>query len=127
MPGNPDAPAQEIMRALAAALQWRTHFPHGVTDWSVQPLPSYYDLLAPHATRVDLWSTEYLHVLPDHEAMVEWYRGSGLRPYLDALPRETFRAAFCNDFLAGIRRAYPAQSDGRVLFPFQRIFVIAYR
>jgi trans-aconitate 2-methyltransferase len=58
---------------------------------------------------------------------VAWYRGSGLRPYLEALPRDSLRDAFCADFLAGVTRAYPAQPDGRVLFPFQRIFIVAYR
>jgi trans-aconitate 2-methyltransferase len=128
MPGDLDAPAHALMRALPAAPQWRRHFPTPeIGEWRVEPLAYYYDLLAPQAVRLDLWTTEYLHVLPDHAAIVAWYRGSGLRPYLEALPRDSLRDAFCADFLAGVTRAYPAQPDGRVLFPFQRIFIVAYR
>ena len=114
------------MRRLAASARWESLFPaEGVREWHVLSEPEYYDALSPHAASLDLWHTEYLHVLPDAEAIVEWYKGSGLRPFLNGLPTEADRAAFTDDFLQEVRRDYPARPDGRVLFPFRRFFLIA--
>jgi len=81
---------------------------------------------SPPAARVDVWETEYFHVMPGHEAIVEWYKGTGLRPYLEALKTDADRARFTSEYLEALRTAYPPRPDGRVLFPFRRIFVIAY-
>jgi trans-aconitate 2-methyltransferase len=60
------------------------------------------------------------------EDIVEWYKGTGMRPFLDALPTDTERKRFTDEYLAAIREAYPARDDGRVLFPFRRLFIVAY-
>ncbi len=75
----------------------------------------------------DLWSTDYIHVLEGPEAIVEWYKGTGLRPFLDRLTEPMEQERFLADYLREIEKAYPRQPDGRVLFPFHRRFVIAYR
>ena len=61
------------------------------------------------------------------EDIVEWYKGTGMRPFLDALSTDAEREAFTAEYLAAIREAYPARPDGRVLFPFRRLFIVAYR
>jgi trans-aconitate 2-methyltransferase len=127
VPLNMAAPAHEAMREIAGRPAWRNRFQAPVREWHVHPADFYYDLLAPVAARLDLWQTEYLHVLPGPSAIVEWYKGTGLRPFLDALPDEAARQGFLDDFLAAVTTAYPARPDGRVLFPFLRLFVIAYR
>lgn len=128
MPGNFDGPAHRLMRDLASSHSWRRHFPEGrVREWHVHDLAFYYDVLAPHAALLDLWETEYQHIMRDAEAIVEWYKGTGLRPFLEALDSEGERARFRSDYLEQIRRAYPRRSDGRVLFPFRRLFIVAYR
>lgn len=86
----------------------------------------YYDLLAPLASRLDLWITEYQHVLDGPESIVEWFRGTGMRPYLEALDSNEERARFEAMLLERYREAYPRQKDGRVLFPFRRLFIVAY-
>ena len=126
MPGNYDAPAHLLMRELSASPAWRDRFPQSVREWNVHDLPFYYDVLNPHAKRVDLWATEYIHNMPESGAIVEWYRGTGLRPFLDALTSESDRERFTNEYGQRLRAAYPQQSDGRVLFPFRRLFMIAY-
>lgn len=98
-----------------------------VPEWHVEEAAFYYDTLAPDATRLELWLTDYLHILPGAEAIMEWYRGTGARPWLDALPDDEARAGFMSDFLTELTPVFPPQSDGRVLFPFRRLFVIAYR
>jgi trans-aconitate 2-methyltransferase len=127
VPHNQDSPAHEAMRAVAARPAWQTHFAGGVRQWHVHPVDFYYDLLAPRASRLDLWETEYLHVMADAAAIVEWYKGTGLRPFLDRLPDDAARKAFLDEYREAVAEAYPPRPDGRLLFPFRRLFLIAYR
>jgi trans-aconitate 2-methyltransferase len=128
VPGNYDGLAHRLMRELAASDGWHPRFPAGgVREWYVHEPTFYYDALAPHAARLDLWETEYLHVMPGPEAIVEWYKGTGLRPFLDALATDAERAGFMAEYLEQIRAAFPARPDGKVLFPFRRLFLVAYR
>jgi trans-aconitate 2-methyltransferase len=87
----------------------------------------YYDLLAPLATKIDIWETTYQHVLSGVDEIIEWYKGTGLRPFLEALKSEEDRTLFLSEYRSYLFRAYPTRTDGRVLFPFRRLFVIAYR
>jgi len=127
MPGNFDASAHLLMRELAASPAWRDRFPKGVREWHVHDLQFYYDVLSPHARRIDLWATEYIHVMPESGAIVEWYRGTGLRPFLNVLGTESDRDRFTSEYGQRLRTAYSQQADGRVLFPFRRLFMVAYR
>lgn len=85
----------------------------------------YYDILASRARRLDLWTTDYIHIVESPAAIVRWMQGTGLRPYLEPLD-EAARAAFLAAFEQSVAERYPAQQDGRVLFPFPRLFDIAY-
>jgi trans-aconitate 2-methyltransferase len=87
----------------------------------------YYNILSPLSNHIDLWSTEYIHILPRAEDIIEWMRGTGLRPYLAALNSEEEGKRFEAEVLARVKKSYPPQADGRVLFPFRRLFFIAYR
>jgi trans-aconitate 2-methyltransferase len=64
--------------------------------------------------------------MPDHESIIEWYKSTGMRPYLEKLDEQE-RSEFIAGVLARIRDGYRVQADGRVLFPFRRLFFIAYR
>jgi trans-aconitate 2-methyltransferase len=87
---------------------------------------SYYDLFKPLCRRVEIWHTIYNHVMAGPKAIVEWFKGSALRPFLSALD-----APAADDFLeaytAEIARHYPARSDGQTLLRFPRLFVVATR
>lgn len=126
MPSRYESPAHRVTRELSQSERWRSRFA-GVKDWHAHGPAFYYDVLAREAARVDLWETEYLHVMDGAEGVLEWYRGTGLRPYFSALGSGEERARFAAEYLAAIRDAYPPRPDGRVLFPFRRIFVVAYK
>jgi len=126
VPGNMDAPAHQLMRELATSSEWRDDFSAPVREWFVHDLPFYYDLLSPVAHRMDLWITEYQHILSGPEAIVEWYKGTGLRPFLDALKTPERKEQFLADYLRVIIPAFPRQSNGHVIFPFRRLFMVAY-
>jgi trans-aconitate 2-methyltransferase len=126
MPANFDAPAHKAMRDLAESSVWRNRFSASPREWFAHAPDFYYNVLA-HAARLDIWTTEYLHVMDSVEAIVEWYRGTGLRPWLDGLPDDAGRERFLADYTAAIAPMFPPRADGKVLFPFKRLFVIAYR
>jgi trans-aconitate 2-methyltransferase len=86
----------------------------------------YYELLRPLCARVDIWKTTYYHFLADSNAIVEWFKGSGLRPFLAPL-NDAERAEFLVRYSAAVRRAFPALKDGSVMLPFPRVFLAAIR
>jgi trans-aconitate 2-methyltransferase len=76
---------------------------------------------------VDLWETTYYHQMASHEALIQWYEGTGMRPFLERLPDEAARAAFKGELLEVVRGHYPVAADGKVLMPFRRLFYMAWR
>ena len=86
-----------------------------------------YDRLVPLASALDLWETTYCHVLDGYDGLAEWYRGTGMRPYLDRLPDNGMREAFVRRFVERAAAEYPRAADGKLLLWFRRVFLIAYR
>ena len=88
--------------------------------------PEYWELLHAHASAFRMWKVTYMHTLPSHEAVMDWYRGTGMRPYLQALD-DAGRKKFEAEVFAQVREEYPTQSDGSIIFPFPRFFFLATR
>jgi trans-aconitate 2-methyltransferase len=126
VPANFDAPSHRLMRELAGSPTWRGRL-GGVLRGadSVAEPAVYLGILARKGMRVDAWQTEYLHVLQGEDPVLEWVRGTGLRPVLAALPPDE-AAAFTHDYAALLRKAYPANEYGTV-FGFLRTFVVAQK
>lgn len=130
MPRNFDQDSHRLMRETATQGPWAERLAPVLGSATVlrrepvMPPEAYYDLLAPLAADIDLWETDYLHVLTGGDAVLEWVRGTALRPLLEALaPGE--RASFVAAYGAKLRQAYPRRRDGKTLFPFRRLFLIA--
>ncbi len=86
----------------------------------------YYDRLRPHTAHIDIWETCYLQELSGPDPVLEWVKGSALRPVLTALG-EAGAAAYLAEYGAALREAYPMRADGVTLFPFGRLFIVARR
>lgn len=125
VPGNFDQPSHRELRALAATDRWRPLLAGVQLNRQAAEPAEYADRLARAGFAVDAWETTYLHVLPGDDPVVDWYKGTGLRPVITALP-----PGLAEEFLAGFRarmgEAYPAAPYG-TLFPFRRVFVVAVR
>jgi len=128
MPDNLDEPAHRLMREIAADGPWAAKLANaagarqamGTPDW-------YYGVLRPHCARVDVWRTTYHHPLAGGaDAVVEWFKGSGLRPFLAPLDASE-AVSFLTEYRKRIADAYPALPDGSVLLPFPRLFLVAAR
>jgi trans-aconitate 2-methyltransferase len=127
-PDNLDEPSHRLMREIAAQGPWagkladasRARAARNGADW-------YYRLLRHHGARVDIWRTTYFHPLAGGaHAVVEWVKGTGLRPFLDPLA-ESERSAYLARYEEAIAKAYAAEPDGTVLLPFPRLFFVATR
>jgi len=121
-----NAPWHVQLRAAAADGPWAGKMA-GVRDVQpVAPAADYHRWLAPLAD-LDIWSTTYLHVLEGDQPIVEWMKGTGLRPYLQRLDPGAETEAFLAAYRARVDRDFPKQEDGATLFPFPRLFIIARR
>ncbi|MGA8711454.1 MAG: trans-aconitate 2-methyltransferase [Roseiarcus sp.] len=126
-PDNLDEPSHRLMREVAAHGPWAGKLAGAAearaerkgADW-------YFRLLRTHAPRVDIWRTTYFHPLAGGRAIVEWVKGTGLRPFLDPLDASE-REAYLARYETAIAAAYPAEPDGTVLLPFPRLFFVATR
>ncbi|UOP12467.1 trans-aconitate 2-methyltransferase [Pseudomonas palleroniana] len=124
-PDNLDEPAHRLAREVATDGPWSAKI--GAVKHNERHTASYYyELLSRHCSTVDVWRTTYQHPLADHAAVVEWFKGSALRPFLAPLSEDQ-RADFLQQYTARITQAYPALGDGTVLLPFPRLFIIATR
>jgi trans-aconitate 2-methyltransferase len=123
VPRNLDAPSHALMRAVAADGPWVSKL-RNVRGINAPSADAYYEILAPHATSLDIWETEYLHVLEGDDPVYHWVGATGLRPYAQALAGEE-REQFLSAYRARLREAYPMRSDGKTLFPFKRLFAVA--
>lgn len=125
MPDNLAEPTHRLMSSVAADAHWADRLASAARE-KLSAVSAYYDALAPFASRLEIWHTVYNHVMPDAAAIVEWVRGTGLRPFLLPLsPNE--QAEFLARYLAEIERAYPPLHDSKRLLRFPRLFIVARR
>ena len=127
MPDNLQEPTHIAMHETGDEGPWKDKFSDGRLRRKPLPAPTaYFDALSPKAARVDVWHTIYNHPMTDADSIVEWVKGTGLRPYLDAAGEEN-RDAFLADYKRRITAAYPAMADGRLLLRFPRLFIVAVK
>lgn len=127
MPDNLDEPSHILMREVAFQEPFRTPLADAARMRDALPRPrDYYDALQPLCSRLEIWHTIYNHVLDDASAIVEWVKGTGLRPFLDPLEVPE-RKLFVAEYAARVAAAYLPQRDGKVLLRFPRIFIVAVR
>lgn len=127
VPGNFHEPSHRLLVELASTPPFSAHFagrelkvPH-----SYDP-DVYLDVLARAGCAVDAWETTYLYLLPGEDPVLEWIKGTGARPYFQALPDDDTRREFEEVYRRRLREAYPPKPYGTVL-PYRRIFAVAQK
>jgi trans-aconitate 2-methyltransferase len=124
VPRNDDSPSHVAIRETVAGGPWQARLAPLVRSARVAPPAFYHRLLAPRAAHLDIWDIDYLQVLSGPDPVVEWNKGTALMPFLAAL-EEPERTAFEAHYRECLRRLYPPEADGRTLFPFRRLFLVA--
>ena len=116
----------QVMREMAASERWHAWFPDGrAREWRSHSLDFYYSILAASAKWLDLWATDYLQIMPDLDGIVEWYKSTGLRPYLDCIRDAQRRQEFLEEYKSRLDPFYSKSEVGGVPFLFRRIFIVA--
>jgi trans-aconitate 2-methyltransferase len=128
MPDNLAEPTHRLMRETATQGPWAAKLADAAANrTTLNDAAWYFDLLRPHATRVDVWRTTYHHPLAGGVgAVADWFKGSGLRPFLEPLS-VTERTEYIERYTVAIAPFFPARSDGSVLLPLPRLFMVAIR
>jgi len=127
MPALYHQPAAQAANELAKSPRWQSHRLGDRYTLFVHPPGAYYDWLAPFSRQLQIWETVYFHELDNHHKIIDFYSSTGLKPYLEGLPSEEVRDRFKADLEDVYRTLFPARKNGRVLFPFRRLFLIASR
>lgn len=130
MPLSWDAPSHRLMRETLAngglngqPLGTETLRCAVATKW-VEDVEKYYDLLVGCTRSLDIWATEYLQILEGDNPVLEWVKGTGLRPILNSLDDKE-RKTFLGEYTRRLQATYPIRADGQTLYPFRRLFIIA--
>ena len=127
MPDNLNEPTHLLMEDVAKSPDFAARFGKPSLRRAILPKPeTYVERLGPKSTRIDVWHTIYYHQLANAEAIVEWVKGTGLRPYLQALP-EDVRPDYLEAYFNAISQAYVPMADGSVLLKFPRLFMVAVK
>jgi trans-aconitate 2-methyltransferase len=124
VPGNFNSPSHTLMRGLAESETWAGRLAGVLRHDVVVGAPEeYLDIMLDAGCVADAWETSYLQLLPGANPVLEWVRGTALRPVLAALPAGEARE-FEAEYAARLEEAYPKGAHGTV-FPFRRIFAVA--
>jgi trans-aconitate 2-methyltransferase len=125
VPGNFDQPSHAILREMAASARWRSLLRDVELNRQSADPADYAELLARAGCEVDAWETTYVHILMGENPVLEWYKGTGLRPVLAVLDEDQ-AADFLAEYGEQVLAAYPPSSFGTIL-PFRRVFAVAHR
>ncbi|MFI7016230.1 trans-aconitate 2-methyltransferase [Streptomyces sp. NPDC050164] len=126
VPGNFDAPSHRLMRDLADSPRWRDRLAGALRHADAVLTPeAYLERLTSLGCTADVWETTYIHLLQGEDPVLDWVKGTGLRPVLTALADDPeARDGFLAEYRAALREAYPAGPHGTP-FPFRRVFAVA--
>ena len=125
VPDNFDEPSHRIVREIRLSSRWRDRLGDGADRRvGVERPETYLAALADARLEPDVWQTTYLHLLPGDDAVLEWIKGTALRPVLDTLADDAEATQqFLDECGEALREAYPRGQYG-TLFPFRRTFAI---
>ncbi|MEZ0168726.1 trans-aconitate 2-methyltransferase [Microvirga sp. TS319] len=127
MPDNLDEPSHRLMEKVAHEGPWASRLTSAsAAREKIGSFEDCYAWLQQAGCAIDLWQTTYVHPLEGAGAIIEWFKSTGLKPYLDLLAPEE-RVEYLRHYMEEIAKAYPAQADGKVLLRFPRRFFVAQR
>lgn len=125
IPMNYDEPIHKIIGETASSEKWRDKFNDPRHFYTLTP-EKYYDILSEISSDFSMWQTAYFHRMKSHSNIMEWYKSTGLRPYLETLSPAD-KEEFEKDIFTEVEKAYPKQANGEIIFRFPRLFFKAVK
>lgn len=127
MPDNLNEPSHISMREAAHNAPYADKLQAALSARDKLPSPQgYYAALKPICSRLDIFHISYNHALDGVNGIVEWFKGTALRPYLEALNKDE-QGDYLKRYEALLTKHYPVQVDCKVLLRFPRIFIVAVK
>lgn len=123
IPINYQEPIHQIINEIVKSPQWSQKFDRPRIFYNLTP-NEYHDVLSELSHDFTMWETTYYHRLPSYESIMEWYKGTGLRPYLEVL-NELDQTAFEAEIFTMVKQRYSLQANGEIIFKFPRLFFTA--
>lgn len=127
IPSSTFATVRRLIYEVSEDSVWTSRMANARAALTMESPGFYYDVLAAAAAKLDMWETEYLHVMESHEQIITWISSTGLKPFLSALDSIQERELFVDKLRDRVVTSYKLQRDRKVLFPFRRTFVVAYK
>ncbi|MCM1115007.1 MAG: methyltransferase domain-containing protein [Clostridium sp.] len=123
MPAQYEMPMHTIVSEVSTNEKWSSKL-SVKREFYYLTEDEYFDILFDISSDFSMWKTIYHHRLPSQESIVEWYKSTGLKPYLEQLD-DADKKEFEKDILSEVKRVYKAQKNGEVIFKFHRLFFLA--
>lgn len=102
------------------------NFGGGKDKYVLHSAPKYYDMATKCMYKIEMWITGYCHEMDNHEKILEFLKGSALRPYIERL-NEKEQKLFMNEVMKNLEIEYHYQKNGKILFPFKRLFLLGQK
>ena len=125
VPANQESPLYKSILRVSRSGKWSAFTTGREDSITYHSADYYYGQLALYTKEIVIWETIYYHVMKSHEELIDWYKGTAMKPFLDSLPDGESRDEFKKEVLTDCQKAYPLQRDGRILYPFKRLFFTA--
>ena len=122
VPMNFEEPIHKILTELVTVEKWSGHFSERIFYTLTES--EYFDILSELTEHFEVWKTTYCHRMPSHRSIIEWYKSTGMKPYLDVL-NENEQEEFIADVMKELKKKYPIQKNGEIIFRFPRFFMLA--
>ena len=125
LPSFFDMPLGQSIARISKENRWSA-VTESVNDlFTIHDYSEYYNILSKLFKTIEIWDSNYVHIMDSHDSILEMIRSTGLRPYLNKLNDNADKSDFEEKVLSDIKKNYPLQKNGKVLFPFKRLFFIA--
>ena len=125
VPLNHESRIHLALVQLAEDPRWRRKWTTTPGKLNYRNHSYYYNLLTQITGDLQMWETLYYHILDSHADLIDWYAGTGLRPYLEVLSDGKSRELFIRELMGRVKAGYKEHRNGKVLFPFNRLFFVA--
>jgi trans-aconitate 2-methyltransferase len=120
-----EMPLGKSIMETAEAERWKSATKDATEQFTIHTPSWYYDTLSRIFSSINMWQTDYIHIMESHTSILEMIRSTGLKPYMEKLESEEEKSEFENLVFKKIQEDYPLQKNGKALFPFKRLFFTA--
>lgn len=124
VPSQHEMPIHTIVETVTTNSKWKDKITNRRNFYTLAE-EDYFNLLTEISDDFSMWKTIYYHRLPSQQSIVEWYKSTGLKPYLEQLSEDD-KPEFEADILNEVKKVYPVQNNGEVIFKFHRLFFTAH-